>query len=102
MKRYGSQNKELITMELMKFRFFSLQADPSETRLWSDVVTATARTLPRVPSTPPRVAQGSFEVVGGMQERRVYLYWQQIPDTARNGPDFSYVVTEVSEAGKIR
>ncbi len=52
---------------------------------------------------PPRVAQGSFEVVtGSLQERRVYLYWQKIPSKMHHGPGFDYVVTEVSEAGNVR
>ena len=55
------------------------------------------------PAMPPRVAQGSFEVVtGSLQERRVYLYWQKIPSKMHHGPGFDYVVTEVSEAGKVR
>ncbi len=84
-------------------RLVSAKADYADERLWSAASFAAARTLPRRPDAPPRVATGSFEVVGGsLEERRVYLYWQRIPPTMHNGPGFGYIVTDVSEAGKDR
>lgn len=45
---------------------------------------------------------GSFEIVGGLQDRTIYVYWQQITKTKRNGEDFRYSVTEVFESGNVR
>ena len=46
---------------------YSLQANASDPRLWSEISTASVRTLPKIPSRPPQTAVGSFEIVGGLQ-----------------------------------
>ena len=50
---------------------------------------------------PPKMTLGSFETVShDIQKRTIYVYWRQIPDFNRNGPNFTYIVTEVMEAGQ--
>jgi len=65
-------------------------------------VVASARTLPEVPAAAPRMARGGFEVVAGLQERQIYVYWQQIPREQQHGPDFHYFVSEVKEGQRVR
>ncbi len=60
------------------------------------------RTPATIPARPPRTALGSFEIVGGLEDRSVYVYWQSIGDSERNGPDFSYQITEVMVDGRAR
>merc|ERR1719228_3139340 len=72
-------------------------------KLWSPYVTKVERTLADKPEMPPKMTMGSFEVVShDIQKRTIYVYWRQIPDYNRNGPNFRYTVTEVIEAGKLR
>jgi hypothetical protein len=40
--------------------------------------------------------------VGGLQERSVYVYWQQIKKNEQFGFDFNYKITEVLEDGRAR
>ena len=62
----------------------------------SPYVTREARTLADKPEMPPNMTLGSFEAVShDIQKRTVYVYWRQIPDYNRNGPNFRYSVTEV-------
>ena len=62
----------------------------------SPYVTREARTLVDKPEMPPNMTLGSFEAVShDIQKRTVYVYWRQIPDYNRNGPNFRYSVTEV-------
>ena len=57
-------------------------------------------TVATVPDSPPLTARGSFEVVhGNLESRRVFAYWQKLPQELHNGPDFTYTVTEVFENG---
>ena len=76
------------------------QADASHSRLWSEVSEIRGRAQSALPHRPPRTFTGSFEVVNGLTDRAVYVYWQQINPSERNGPDFGYAVTEVLEAGR--
>ncbi len=81
----------------------SAKADPENRNLWSETVEITQRTAARIPDLPPKTKLGSFEVVNyQMQNRSVYVYWQQLPKSAQNGPEFGYRVTEVREGGLIR
>ena len=62
----------------------------------SPYVTREARTLADKPEMPPNMTLGSFEAVShDIQKRTVYVYWRQIPDYNRNGPNFRYTITEV-------
>ena len=76
------------------------QADASDSRLWSEVSETRGRAQSALPHRPPRTFTGSFEVVNGLTDRAVYVYWQQINPSERNGPEFGYTVTEVLEAGR--
>ena len=62
----------------------------------SPYVTREARTLTDKPEMPPNMTLGSFEALShDIQKRTVYVYWRQIPDYNRNGPNFRYTITEV-------
>ena len=80
----------------------SFQANASDSRLWSEVSETKGQPLAALPRRPPRTAAGSFEVVNGLTDRAVYVYWQQINPSEWNGPDFGYTVTEVLEGGQTR
>lgn len=69
--------------------------------LWSDSVTVSGMTQSSIPPHAPKTAPGSFEVVGGLEERSVLVYWQKLPPTIYNGPGFGYDVTEVVEDGRV-
>lgn len=69
--------------------------------LWSDSVTVSGKTESSIPPHAPKTAPGSFEVVGGLEERSVLIYWQKLPPTIYNGPGFGYDVTEVIEDGRV-
>lgn len=61
---------------------------------------ANAVTTATIPDSPPRTTLGSFEIVSRSQHRSVYVYWQQIPTSQKNGPGFNYTVTNVLEKGQ--
>lgn len=64
--------------------------------LWSQYATQDVTTLPDVPEKAPNTTLGSFEIVtNDIQSRNVFVYWSQIDDELRNGPDFNYYITEV-------
>ena len=71
-------------------------------RLWSRVAHAKVHTQQALPAAAPRMTPGSFEIVGGLQDRTVYVYWQRIDPTQKNGKDFKYSVTSVVEAGNVK
>jgi hypothetical protein len=73
-----------------------------DSRLWSEPSEILGRPRASVPLRPPRTALGSFEIVGGLQERSVYVYWQQIKKNEQFGFDFNYKITEVLEDGRAR
>ena len=71
--------------------------------LWSDYAEITGRTLADIPEMPPKITKGSFEVVTHhIEKRNVYVYWRQIEEYYRNGPNFRYIITEVLEDGLQR
>ncbi|XP_075218281.1 cytokine receptor domeless isoform X2 [Lycorma delicatula] len=67
---------------------------------WSKPAAITVKTLPTVPSAPPKTDIGSFETSRGIPTRDVYVYWQQIPECMWNGDNFTYLVMSVDESGK--
>ncbi|CAH0385116.1 unnamed protein product [Bemisia tabaci] len=83
-------------------RVFMKSAKVEGDSLWSEPASVTVKTLPDVPSSPPKTDVGTFEIVPRdhpHHDRDVYVYWQQIPDYSKNGDDFEYKVIEVKEAG---
>jgi hypothetical protein len=43
------------------------------------------------PEAPPMVDVGSYESVPvSTKKRDIYVYWEEVPDLLRNGPDFHY------------
>jgi hypothetical protein len=55
-----------------------------------------------VPGAVPKTDIGSYEVSGGLPNRDVYIYWQQIPDHLKNGDKFEYKIISVEENGQKR
>jgi len=54
------------------------------------------------PGAVPKTDIGSFEVSGGLPNRDVYIYWQQIPHCQKNGNKFEYKIISVEENGYKR
>lgn len=49
-----------------------------------------------VPDEPPETNVGSFEVVAfgnNLESREAYVYWKQIKEEQKNGPDFRYGIS---------
>jgi len=69
---------------------------------WSAPTINTFRTKPTLPGAVPKTDIGSFEVLGGLPNRDVYIYWQQIPDHLKNGDKFEYKIISVEENGHKR
>ncbi|CAG7785921.1 unnamed protein product [Allacma fusca] len=60
---------------------------------WSSPASTVARTLERIPDSPPRTDIGSFEVYRTKLEHRdIYVYWEKTQPSYRNGPGFHYEV----------
>ncbi|XP_071454335.1 cytokine receptor isoform X2 [Hetaerina americana] len=66
---------------------------------WSQPANITPCTLPTIPGAAPKTDIGSFEVAGGLPNRDVYIYWQEIPEYLHNGPNFEYKIIEIHENG---
>ncbi|KAK4871636.1 hypothetical protein RN001_015760 [Aquatica leii] len=73
----------------------SVAADPDDEFMWSKNSSLTIITRSRLPGRPPVTNIGSFEVVSSgntLNQREVFIYWQQIPQSLANGPNFTYAV----------
>ena len=68
-------------------------ANASDSRYWSDVAHIEQRTLPVVPPTPPTTHPGSFEIIGGINDRTVVVFWKKLDEKFHNGDNFRYTVT---------
>ena len=92
----------LYTLRIRMRSAAANQTDPNEYRkFWSPYVEQTIRTTAAKPKEPPLTSLGSFEVENyDIQRRSVFVYWRQIEDHFRNGPNFKYVITEVVEDGR--
>lgn len=74
----------------------------SDPKLWSQYATQETQTLPDVPDKAPETTLGSFEIVSNdIQSRNVFVYWHQIDDALRNGPNFNYIITDVLQGNKL-
>lgn len=54
-----------------------------------------------VPGAPPKTTPGCFEIVSSsnnLQYMGAYVYWQQIPEESRNGPNFHYNISVDGES----
>ncbi|XP_049959964.1 cytokine receptor-like [Schistocerca serialis cubense] len=69
--------------------------------MWSEPASHTFKTLPTVPSFPPKTDSGSFHIIGRLNRRDIIIYWQRIPRCSENGDDFSYDVSSVEQNGKL-
>jgi hypothetical protein len=91
----------------------SAEAQSDDESMWSRNASITERTnskgkrnnltesvdliyLFAVPDEPPETNVGSFEIVSfgnSLQYREAYIYWRQISEEQKNGPEFSYVIS---------
>ena len=65
--------------------------------LHSPPAQATTRTKPAPPTRPPTIDQACFEVVEGVAESILLVYWQSLEAWEENGPQFQYEVAMVGE-----
>ncbi|KAF5285234.1 hypothetical protein FQR65_LT13298 [Abscondita terminalis] len=78
----------------------SAEAEPDDESMWSKNFSLAIRTDKKVPGRPPKTNIGSFEIVSTgttLNQREVFIYWQQIPSYIINGPNFTYVVEIVGK-----
>lgn len=69
--------------------------------MWSEPASHTFKTLPTVPSFPPKIDSGSFHIIGRLNRRDIIIYWQRIPRCSENGDDFTYNVSSVEQNGEL-
>lgn len=78
----------------------SAKAVDEDERLWSRFTSITARTVSKLPGTPPTTVSGSFEVVNRLTQRDIIVYWQYVPDHMKNGENVTYRVSVAREGGR--
>ena len=88
-----------LTISTHQVKLLSGMANASDSRYWSDVARIEQRTLPVVPPTPPTTHPGSFEIIGGINDRTVVVFWKKLDEKLHNGEDFRYTVTDVRSDG---
>ncbi|KAK5639012.1 hypothetical protein RI129_011504 [Pyrocoelia pectoralis] len=79
-------------------------ADNDDESMWSANTTVTCYTDSKIPGAPPLTNIGSFEIISSgntLNQREVFVYWQQIPLQVTNGENFTYYV-EAVENPEIR
>ena len=84
---------------LSQVRLLSGMANASDARYWSQPASAEQKTLASIPPSPPRIHPGSFEIIGGINDRTVVVFWQKLDEKLHNGEDFRYTVTDVRQEG---
>ena len=84
---------------LSQVRLLSGMANASDPRYWSQPTSAEQRTLASLPPSPPRIHPGSFEIIGGINDRTVVVFWQKLDEKLHNGNSFRYTVTDVRQEG---
>ncbi|XP_059488717.1 cytokine receptor isoform X2 [Neocloeon triangulifer] len=51
------------------------------------------------PGASPKTDTGSFEILGDLHRRDIYIYWQHIPEYYHNGDNFDYKIVQEDENG---
>ena len=72
----------------------------SDPKYWSKVAKITGSTLAKSPQFAPKTHPGSFEVITGLNERTVIVYWKNLEKKYHNGPNIKYVITDDIEGEK--
>ena len=72
-------------------------ANASDPRYWSQPTSVEQRTLASLPPSPPQIHPGSFEIIGGINDRTVVVFWQELDEKIHNGDNFRYTVTDVRQ-----
>ncbi|XP_063699805.1 cytokine receptor-like [Culicoides brevitarsis] len=62
--------------------------------MYSAVGTTPVHTEARIPDRPPKMDEGAFFI---NDDNDIYIFWEELLKSERNGPNASYVVTEVRE-----
>jgi len=80
-------------------RLLSGMANASDPRYWSQPTSVEQTTLASLPPSSPRIHPGGFEIIGGINDRTVVVFWQKLDEKLHNGEDFRYTVTDVRSDG---
>lgn len=80
----------------VRIRVRTDKAEDTE-EMYSEVSGLGFRTEPRIPDRSPKVDQGAFFI---NDDNDVYIFWEELSKSERNGPNASYAITEVRENGK--
>jgi len=107
-KDVKNMEKETYSLENLSYswtkyeiqvRLLSGMANASDARYWSQPASAEQKTLASIPPSPPRIHPGSFEIIGGINDRTVVVFWQKLDEKLHNGENFRYTVTDVRQEG---
>jgi hypothetical protein len=82
---------------ILQVSLLSGMAAVTDERYWGAVAVVKQRTVAIAPPSPPRIHPGSFEIVGGMNDRTVVVFWQKLEEDKHNGANFRYTATEVRQ-----
>ena len=92
-------NSVNFPLSLSQVRLLSGMANASDPRYWSQPTSVEQTTLPSLPPSPPRIHRGGFEIIGGINDRTVVVFWQKLDEKLHNGEEFRYTVTDVRQDG---
>ena len=67
--------------------------------IWSEPFVREFQTLAKLPDNPPATDVSSFYV--DSQQQKVTLYWRQLLRPHHNGPNFTYIFTQIKKDDKI-
>ena len=92
-------NSVNLPLTLSQVRLLSGMANASDPRYWSQPTSVEQTTLASLPPSPPRIHPAGFEIIGGINDRTVVVFWQKLDEKLHNGEDFRYTVTDVRQDG---
>nr|XP_046914959.1 cytokine receptor-like [Dermatophagoides farinae] len=96
-----SNNVSLKIKDLRPFTHYrfniSCKIDDSQNPYWSDMISVDILTEPKIPETSPQILNQSFMIDSMAEQRKVVIYWQQLANELKNGPDFEYFVSYSAE-----
>lgn len=65
--------------------------------MWSRHASVITRIRSALPAAPPKLNMGSFEVINGLMDRSIIIYWQHILRHEENGENVTYQFVSVLE-----
>ncbi|KAF2896650.1 hypothetical protein ILUMI_09524 [Ignelater luminosus] len=77
-------------------------AAKQEESMWSNYSSIAARTMGKIPGSPPATNVGGFEIIPTSNNNaNVYVYWESVKDEIKNGDGFKYHI-EIEELPSIK